>query len=144
MKVLIGVDDSEFSGDLIRASVKQFRSETTEVMVLHVLQQVGPAVPEMDAGYAPEMEGEGKLVHALVDRIARELRAAGFKADTAVEVGDVREAIIDAATLWGAELIVVASHGQRGIRRFLLGSAAEFIARHASCSVEIVRRPKTI
>jgi nucleotide-binding universal stress UspA family protein len=98
----------------------------------------------MDAGYAPEMEGEGKLAHALVDRIARELRSAGFKADTAVEVGDVRESIIDAATQWGADLIVVGSHGQRGIRRFLLGSTAEFVARHASCSVEIVRRLKSI
>jgi nucleotide-binding universal stress UspA family protein len=39
---------------------------------------------------------------------------------------------------------MVGSHGQRGIRRFLLGSAAEFVARHASCSVEIVRRPKSI
>ena len=144
MKVLMGVDDSEFSGDLAGAIVKQFRSETTEVLVLHVLQQVGPAVPEMDAGYAPEMEGEGKLAHALVDRIAGQLRGAGFKADTAVEVGDVRESIIDAAMNWGADLIVVGSHGQRGIRRFLLGSAAEFVARHASCSVEIVRRPKSI
>jgi nucleotide-binding universal stress UspA family protein len=144
MKVLMGVDDSEFSGDLVRSIVKQFRSETTEVLVLHVLQQVGPAVPEMDAGYAPEMQGEGKLAHALVDRIARDLRGAGFKADTAVEGGDVRESIIDAAMKWGADLIVVGSHGQRGIRRFLLGGAAEFVARHASCSVEIVRRPKGI
>ena len=78
MKVLMGVDDSEFSGDLVRAIVKQLRSETTEVLVLHVLQEVGPAVPEMDAGYAPEMEGEGKLAHALVDRIARELRCTGL------------------------------------------------------------------
>jgi nucleotide-binding universal stress UspA family protein len=144
MKVLVGVDDSEFSGDLLRAMVKQFRSETTEVLVLHVLQQVGPTVPEMDSGYAPEMEGEGKLAHALVDRIARELRGAGFKAHAAVEVGDVRECIIDAAMKWDADLIVVGSHGQRGIRRFLLGSAAEFVARHAKCSVEIVRRPKSI
>jgi nucleotide-binding universal stress UspA family protein len=141
MKVLMGVDDSEFSGDSLRVIVTQFRSETTEVLVLHVLQQVGPAVPEMDAAYAPEMVGEGKLPHAVVDRIARELRGAGFKANTAVEVGDVRECIIDAATKWGADLIVVGSHGQRGIRLSPLGSAAEFVARHARCSVEIVRRP---
>jgi hypothetical protein len=38
-------------------------------------------------------------------------------------------------------LIVVGSHGQRGIRRFLLGSVADFVARHATCSVEIVRTP---
>jgi hypothetical protein len=58
MKILMGADDSEFSGDLVRALVKQYRSETTEILVLHVLQQVGPVVPEMAAGYAPEMEGE--------------------------------------------------------------------------------------
>ena len=144
MKVLMGVDDSEFSGELVRTMVKQFRPETTEVLILHVLQQVGPAVPEMDAGYAPEMADERKLAHVLVDRIAKELRGGGFKAETAVEVGDVRESIIDAAVKWGADLIVVGSHGQRGIRRFLLGGAAEFVSRHASCSVEIVRKPKSL
>jgi nucleotide-binding universal stress UspA family protein len=144
MKVLMGADESEFSRDLVRAVVKQFRSDTTEVLVLHVLQQVGPAIPEMDVGYAPEMKEERLRAHALVDRIASELCGAGFKTDTAVEVGDAKEGIIDAGTKWGADLIVVGSHGQRGIRRFLLGSAAEFVARHSSCSVEIVRRPKSL
>ena len=144
MKILIGVDDSAFSADLVRAMVKQFRSETTEALVLHVLQEVGPPVPEMASGYAPDMEGERKSAHALVERIAKELRSAGFKTETAVEVADVREGIIDAALGWGADLIVVGSHGQRGIRRFLLGGTAEFVSSHAGCSVEIVRKPGTI
>jgi nucleotide-binding universal stress UspA family protein len=67
------------------------------------------------------------------------MRCVGFKAETAVEVGDIREKIIDAAEEWGADLIVVGSHGRSGIPRFLLGSVAEFVARHAKCSVEIVR-----
>ena len=78
---------------------------------------------------------------ALVDRIAEELRRAGFKAQTRVEVGDAREGILDCAAEWGADLIIVGSHGQRGIQRFLLGSVSEFVARHAKCSVEIVRTP---
>ena len=56
-------------------------------------------------------------------------------------MGDIRDTIIDAAAEWRADLIVVGSHGQRGIQRFLLGSVAEFVARHAKCSVEIVRTP---
>ena len=75
----------------------------------------------------------------LVERIANELRSTGFKVDTAVEVGDIREKIIDSAAEWGADLIVVGSHGRSGIPRLLLGSVAEFVARHAKCSVEIVR-----
>src|SRR5208283_3407639 len=127
-------DDSPFSGGLLRAVVTQFRTGNTEVRILHVLQPIGPAPPQMAPGYAPE----------LVERIAKELHSAGFNVNTAVEVGDIRETIIDSAAEWRADLIVVGSHGQRGIQRFLLGSVAEFVARHAKCSVEIVRTPMGI
>jgi nucleotide-binding universal stress UspA family protein len=40
---------------------------------------------------------------------------------------------------WKADLIVMASHGRRGFKKFLLGSVAESVARHARCSVLIVR-----
>jgi len=138
MKILMGIDESKFSDDVLRAIVTQFRPEHAEVRVLHVLQPTAPAPPQMAPGYAPELEDQKKPAHALVERIAKELRSAGFKVDTAVEVGDIRETVIDSAADWGADLIVVGSHG-KGIQRFLLGSVAEFVARHAKCSVEIVR-----
>ena len=139
MKILMGIDDSQFSENLLRAIVTQFRTGNTEVRVLHVLQPIAPAPPQMAPGYAPELEEQKKPAHEMVERIAQKLRSAGFKADTAVEIGDIRETIIDSAAEWHADLIVVGSHGQRGIQRFLLGSVAEFVARHAKCSVEIVR-----
>jgi len=139
MKILMGIDDSKFSGDVLRVIVTQFRTENTEVRVLHVLQPIASAPPQMAPGYAPELEDQKKPARELVERIAKELRSAGFKVDTVVEVGDIRETIIDSAAGWRADLIVVGSHGQRGIQRFLLGSVAEFVARHAKCSVEIVR-----
>jgi len=139
MKILMGIDDSEFSGDVLQAVITQFRPEHIEVRVLHVLQPSAPAPPQMAPGYAPELDDQKKPAHELVERIASELRCGGFKVDTAVEVGDIRERIIDAAEEWGADLIVVGSHGRSGIPRFLLGSVAEFVARHANCSVEIVR-----
>jgi nucleotide-binding universal stress UspA family protein len=141
MKILIGIDESKSSGDVLKAVVTQFRTENTEVRVLHVLQPIAPAPPQMAAGYAPELDDLKKPAHALVERIAKELGSAGFKVDTAVEIGDIRETIIDSAAAWRADLIVVGSQGQRGIQRFLLGSVAEFVARHAKCSVEIVRAP---
>jgi nucleotide-binding universal stress UspA family protein len=141
MKILMAIDDSKFSTEVLRATITQFRTESTEVRVLHVLQPVAPAPPQMAQGYAPELEVQKKPAQELVERIAQELRSAGFKVNTGVEIGDIRETIIDSAADWGADLIVVGSHGQRGIQRFLLGSVAEFVARHARCSVEIVRAP---
>src|ERR1035437_2696285 len=141
MKVLVGIDDSKFSGDVLQAIVTQFRTEHTEVRVLHVLQPSAPAPPQMAPGYAPELDDQKKPARELVERIANELHAAGFKVDPAVEVGDIREKIIDCASDWGADLIVVGSRGRSGFQRFLLGSVAEFVARHAKRSVAIVRTP---
>ena len=142
MKVLMGIDDSKYAAEIARAFVAQFRAENTGVLVLHVLQPLGlMAPPEMAMGYAPELEEMKKPAQELVERVAKQLRGAGFKAETAVEVGDVRERILDSASEWRADLIVLGSHGKRGLQRFLLGSVAEFVARHARCSVHIIRTP---
>jgi nucleotide-binding universal stress UspA family protein len=49
--------------------------------------------------------------------------------------------IVDRAAEWHADLIVLGSHGRHGLDRFLIGSVSEYVARHAPCSVEIVRMP---
>jgi nucleotide-binding universal stress UspA family protein len=141
MRILVGVDDSKYSGDILRAIVSQRRADNTQVLVLHVLQPAGPPPPQMAPGYAPELEAERESAKTLVERIAMELRSAGFKAETLVGVGDVREGIIDTAADWHADLIMVGSHGLNGLQRLLLGSVSEFVVRHATCSVEIVRTP---
>ena len=140
MRVLMAVDDSGFAEDLLRAVVAGIRHENTEVLVLHVLQSVDTVPPpEMAQGYAPELEDEKQPARALVDRIAGELRGAGFAAQTGVRIGDAASTILGQATEWGADLIAVGSHGQRSIHDFLLGSVAESVARRAGCSVAIIR-----
>jgi universal stress protein A len=141
MKVLMAVDDSAFSEIVLRAVGIGIRHENTEILVLHVLQPVEPVPPpEMAQGYAPELEGQKQPARTLVERIAGELRKAGFTAQTEVQIGDVTETILDRAAKWRADLIVVGSHGQRSIHDFLLGSVAESVARRAGCSVAIVRK----
>jgi len=140
MKILMGIDDSKSSENLVRALVTQFRTENAEILALHVLEPVEPvAPPQMAQGYAPELEDQKRPALILLERIADELRRAGFSVQTSVEIGDVRETVIETAVEWHADLILVGSHGKRGIRSFLLGSVAESVARHAKCSVEIVR-----
>ena len=144
MKILMGIDDSNSSENLVRALVTQFRPENAEVLALHVLEPVEPvAPPEMAQGYAPELEDQKKPALMRLERIADELRRTGFSVRTAVEIGDVGETILETAAEWHAYLIVVGSHGKRGFQSFLLVSVAESIARHAQCSVEIVRVPVT-
>jgi nucleotide-binding universal stress UspA family protein len=142
MKILLAVDDSKFSDAALQVVIAQIPPQSTEVLVLHVVEPITVSPPpQMSAGYAPELESRVKDGRELVEREAQRLRAVGFKADGAVENGDIREKIIDAAAEWRADLIVLGSHGRRGVQRFLLGGVAEHVARHAQCSVEIVRIP---
>ena len=78
----------------------------------------------------------------LVTQAAKTLRNAGFQVTTAIETGDTKSVIIDSTKKWPADLIVLGPHGRKGLERFLLGSVSETVARHAPCSVQIVRIPK--
>ena len=140
MKILLAVDDSKFSDAALEAVIAQMPPKGTEVLVLNVVEPITlSSPPQMSSSYAPELEIRVKEGQELVEREVQKLRAAGFKAHGAVETGDIRGKILDAAPVLGADLIVLGSHGRKGVQRFLLGSVAENVARHAQCSVEIVR-----
>jgi hypothetical protein len=91
--------------------------------------------PPIDAAF-PE---ETNRSQALVAKTAELLRSNGFKVISSAEWGDPKSKIIDMAAEWSADLIVLGSHGRSGLNRFLMGSVSEAVARHAHCSVEIVR-----
>jgi nucleotide-binding universal stress UspA family protein len=63
----------------------------------------------------------------------------GLYSGDSMPFGDPRSCILDVAKEWGADLIVLGSHGRRGLDRFLLGSVSETVAVHAPCSVRVVR-----
>lgn len=110
--------------------------ESLQLMPVSYGFGTGPVCTENYLAIAQQWRSEGeKLVADVADR----LQSAGFKTSTSVEEGDARERILDCAEKWRPNLILVGSHGRRGIDRLLLGSVSEAMARHAGCSVDIVR-----
>ena len=71
--------------------------------------------------------------------VERVLASAGLKATGAVLSGNAKDAVLDEAHKWAADLIAVGSHGRRGFRRLLLGSVSEAVAMNTHCSVVVVR-----
>ena len=140
MNILLATDGSNCSNAAAQSIAKLFRSLDNEVRVLTVVEPITTAVmPQMSPGYYPEVEDQKREAKALVERTAKMLAEAGFKVSTSVLTGDAKTVILDEAADWRADLIVVGSHGRKGIGRFLLGSVSEAVARHTACSVEIVR-----
>lgn len=140
MKILLAIDESKFSKAALHALLTQFTPPGATVRVLTVIEPISTTPPpQMTPGFLPELSENVRAARELVERTAQMIRAAGFEVETAVDQGDAREKILDGSDQWGADLIVMGSHGKRGVQRFLLGSVADFVARHAQCSAEIVR-----
>jgi len=141
MNVLLAIDDSTFSETATRTLIEQAKPKETEVRVLHVVE----AYTKEGELYIDNWKGIIQRRHergeALLAQAAQALRDAGFQVATALEEGDEKSVIVDFAAKWPADLIIMGSHGRKGLGRFLLGSVSEAVVRHAPCSVEIVRLP---
>jgi len=143
MKILLATDGSKFSEAATQAILAQHRSPETEVRVVSVVPvPTLSAPPQMAAGYAPELQEQVREAREIADRAVDTLQKAGVRASDDVIKGDVRDVIIELAKETGVDLIVLGSHGRRGISRLLMGSVAEAVVRYAPCSVQVVRIPR--
>jgi nucleotide-binding universal stress UspA family protein len=140
MRLLLAIDDSDFSEAAVQAVIAHRDAKGTEVQVLTVVDLSIPIPTLYAASFRLDSLKSGQ---GLVQRAGEALSKAGFKVQTEVEEGDPKSKILDAAARWKPDLIVMGSHGRKGSDHFLMGSVSEAVARHASCSVEIVRPPIT-
>jgi nucleotide-binding universal stress UspA family protein len=67
-----------------------------------------------------------------------------LRIETRVIDGSPKEEIVEEAETWGADLILIGSHGYGNVKRFMLGSVLQAVATHAPCSVEIVRESQRL
>jgi nucleotide-binding universal stress UspA family protein len=143
MKVLLAVDGSPHSQDAVDEIARRPWPPEITIRVLSVIQPYTPPATEFVlAGATLEDMRRRQTSEAedLTARAAATVKAASVTTETVVREGDPRSAIVDEAEEWGADLIVVGSHGRTGLKRWLLGSVAQAVVGHAPCSVEVVRR----
>jgi nucleotide-binding universal stress UspA family protein len=143
MRILLAIDDSKFTEAAVAMVIEQTQTHSNEVRILHVVEPPPLLVGRELGGYEPALqdalEFQKQHAEALVAKTTELLHARGLKATTALEVGDPKSKILDVAEEWHADLIVLGSHGRKGLNRFLMGGVSEAVARHACCSEEIVR-----
>lgn len=147
-KILLATDGSEFSERAARSIAERPWPAGTEVEVLSVVELVlGTAQALLEPPYVDtdqlelqRAEGMKRAQNAVATAV--EILSKTFSAvseSISVLLDGPKSIIMDEAEKWGADLIVVGSHGHRGIERFLLGSVSEGVALHAKCSVEVIR-----
>ena len=147
MKILLATDGSDCSKVAVDAVAEGPWPDGSEVKVLYVIELPYTPITETWAlpdSYLKDLEtAETEQAKTAVKQAEERLKSArGLVITTKVANGSAKDVILDEAENWGADLIVLGSHGYRGWRRFLLGSVSHAVATHARCSVEIVRRRK--
>lgn len=100
----------------------------------HATDEVDATLAEIRAEVTTA--GERRCRAAIAD-----VPAGGPSVRWHVVEGDAQDGVLEWATREGSDLIVVGSHGRRGLRRLILGSTAEAIVRHAPCSVLVSHAP---
>jgi len=149
VKILLPVDDSEYSNAAVSEVAKRPWPRGTTVRVLTVIEPFPPIAIEPWYGGRESIvqidKEMKKRAQDLLKKTAGSLKKKGIKTQSVFLEGDARSVIVHEAEKWKADLIVLGSHGYTGIKRLLLGSVASFVVSHAPCSVEIVRmkRKKT-
>ncbi|HJT30167.1 MAG TPA: universal stress protein [Pyrinomonadaceae bacterium] len=146
MKILLAIDGSPCSDAAVEEVSRRPWPDGSSIKVLTAFELPTPPTPEgwaLPLTYFEEMDvALRKQAQNIVDGAIAKLKPKLPKTislDAQILVGSPRAAILDEAESWGADLIVVGSHGYRAWERFLLGSVSQSVVSHAKCSVEVVR-----
>jgi nucleotide-binding universal stress UspA family protein len=129
-KVVVPVDLSEFSFSAVNAA-KDFVQDNSGLHVIHVVREINPNLAEGYLGKACQDERPQICEQALEKKLLNEYPGVQIR----VESGEPGEAIADYAESVDADLIVMTSHGRKGVKEHLIGSVAERVLRLARCPV---------
>jgi nucleotide-binding universal stress UspA family protein len=146
MKVLLAIDNSEYSKAAIDEVAKRLFPPSSEVRIVSVYKK-STQILEMDPmgtlrEYFSELEQIAvKSAKELTANAAELLHNENPELLVSINVigGSPKRLIIEEAESFGADIIVLGSHGYGALESFLLGSVAQSVVLHAKCSVEIVR-----
>jgi universal stress protein A len=114
---------------------------------IHLINVIGIpvlGVPELGVALTTTMiDGLIKDNQEALDQLAAARASRARIGQTLLRTGDARDVINQAAKELGADLIVMGTHGRRGVSRMLMGSVAETVVRSAPCPVLTVRADST-
>jgi nucleotide-binding universal stress UspA family protein len=141
-RILCPTDFSDFSDRAFDYGVSLARQYNAQLYLLHIVRPVIIGYPE----YAiPDSVNEfyGELREHAEEQLrefAKVHSEGGVHTTVVVEEGVVTESILDIAQENAVDMIVMGTHGRRGLQRLTLGSVTERVLRKAACPVLAVRR----
>jgi len=144
-RILVATDGSDLSRTAVQSAIELAAAIGAELVALYVVPRYpvsyfeGGITISVDDIARAEKQWSDKG-QAVVDEVQRQAEAQGVKATAVVKQSDlVAESIMAAAAKHDCDLVVMASHGRKGIKRVLLGSETQHVLTHSTVPVLVLR-----
>jgi nucleotide-binding universal stress UspA family protein len=142
-RILVPVDGSPTSTAGLNEALRLAKNQKAKVRLLHIVDELMIfSSSEAGLNIEPIIESMKRAGKRVLDRAAKAAAARGVRAETELwenATGRVAEVLIGRAKRFRADLIVMGTHGRRGVNRMLLGSDAELVVRNSPVPVLLVR-----
>lgn len=142
--ILVAVDGSDVSNLALQEAIQLANEMGAELEIVHVVDPVNLNLVADFGDFGSVMEAANTSGQSLLNQAATAARDAGIEAKTHLSVIEtlghrVAEMIVAEAERWPADLVVIGTHGRRGIHHLFLGSIAEGVVRAAGKPVLLIR-----
>ncbi|MEM9218792.1 MAG: universal stress protein [Cyanobacteria bacterium P01_F01_bin.150] len=144
-KILVALDYSDTCDSVLDQAIALTQATQASLNILNVLAPVMDNSitysPYSDQDWAAYVQQYRETETARFNRLkssADKAKAVGIKTELTQEIGSPGRAICTLAKSWDSDLIIVGSHGRKGLSEMLLGSVSNYVMHHAPCSVLVV------
>jgi nucleotide-binding universal stress UspA family protein len=144
-KILVAIDGSATSLRGLNEAIRLARATGGRLMLVHVVQELVIASEDpTGATYTRVIDSLRSVGASVLAQATSTVQQADVPCEEKLVQtigGSVADEIVKQAKLWSADLIVLGTHGRRGLKRLAMGSDAELVVRLASVPVLLVREP---
>jgi len=134
-RILLAVDQMGSSAGAADEAIRRASTAGAALVVLSVVESRNLHLP---GGRVRRVDQERDRLASGAQAIVRRARDAGVRATYLIWEGDPAEAILEAATAEGADVIMLGSRPRTNIRRLILGSVSSEVSKHATCEVVVI------
>ncbi|KTD69130.1 MULTISPECIES: universal stress protein [Legionella] len=139
-KILVAVDDTKASSLALKEAIKLAKSQNSTLHVIHIIDTLYEGDVDRDTFVELAREQGQGILNAMKKILSRSKVEFEMKLSELIpSKPQIAEKLIDEATAMSANLIVIGTHGRRGIHHLLTGSVAEEVIRISKTPVLLVR-----
>ncbi len=139
--ILAAVDGSTCADNALKVAIDLAKGPGGHLTIVHAIDPTSAALAEIQPGHSLGIDPLRDAGNAILSAAVKKATEAGVKVSTQMVQGKAVEEVVDVAKRLHSDLIVIGSHGRKGLDRLLVGSVAEGVLREANAPTLVVHAP---